>query len=72
MNISEKKSLQLHGGNTGNERDEMVHSFQNNPLSDTFILSLKTAGTGLNLTAGNHVIHYALWWNPAVESQATD
>jgi SNF2 family DNA or RNA helicase/uncharacterized Zn finger protein len=67
-----KKSLQLHGGNTRKERDEMVHSFHNNPLSDTFILSLKAGGTGLNLTAGNHVIHYDLWWNPAVEAQATD
>lgn len=67
-----KKSLQLHGGNTRKERDEMVRSFQNNPLSDTFILSLKAGGTGLNLTAGNHVIHYDLWWNPAVEAQATD
>lgn len=67
-----KKSLQLHGGNTRKERDEMVHSFQTNPLSDTFILSLKAGGTGLNLTAGNHVIHYDLWWNPAVEAQATD
>lgn len=67
-----KKALQLHGGNTRKERDEMVHSFQNNPLSDTFILSLKAGGTGLNLTAGNHVIHYDLWWNPAVEAQATD
>jgi SNF2 family DNA or RNA helicase len=36
------------------------------------ILSLKAGGTGLNLTAANHVIHYDLWWNPAVESQATD
>src|SRR5665647_57830 len=67
-----KKSLQLHGGNTRKERDEMVHSFQTNPLSDTFILSLKAGGTGLNLTAGNHVIHYDLWWNPDVEAQATD
>jgi SNF2 family DNA or RNA helicase/uncharacterized Zn finger protein len=67
-----KKTLQLHGGNSRKERDEMVHSFQNNPLSDTFILSLKAGGTGLNLTAGNHVIHYDLWWNPAVEAQATD
>jgi SNF2 family DNA or RNA helicase/uncharacterized Zn finger protein len=66
------KSLQLHGSNTRKERDEMVHSFQNNPLSDTFILSLKAGGTGLNLTAGNHVIHYDMWWNPAVEAQATD
>lgn len=67
-----KKALQLHGGNTRKERDEMVHSFQNNALNDTFILSLKAGGTGLNLTAGNHVIHYDLWWNPAVEAQATD
>ena len=67
-----KKALQLHGGNTRKERDEMVRSFQNNPVSDTFILSLKAGGTGLNLTAGNHVIHYDLWWNPAVEAQATD
>ena len=67
-----KKALQLHGGNSRKERDEMVHSFQNNPQSDTFILSLKAGGTGLNLTAGNHVIHYDLWWNPAVEAQATD
>jgi SNF2 family DNA or RNA helicase/uncharacterized Zn finger protein len=67
-----KKALQLHGGNSRKERDEMVQSFQNNPLSDTFILSLKAGGTGLNLTSGNHVIHYDLWWNPAAEAQATD
>ncbi len=67
-----KKALQLHGGNTRKERDEMVKAFQNNPINDTFILSLKAGGTGLNLTAGNHVIHYDLWWNPAVEAQATD
>jgi len=67
-----KMALQLHGGNTRKERDEMVHAYQSNPLSDTFILSLKAGGTGLNLTAGNHVIHYDLWWNPAVEAQATD
>ena len=67
-----KKALQLHGGSSRKERDEMVQSFQNNPLSDTFILSLKAGGTGLNLTAANHVIHFDLWWNPAVEAQATD
>ena len=67
-----KKALQLHGGNTRKERDEMVQAFQNNAINDTFILSLKAGGTGLNLTAGNHVIHYDLWWNPAVEAQATD
>ena len=67
-----KKALQLHGGNTRKERDEMVKAFQNNLINDTFILSLKAGGTGLNLTAANHVIHYDLWWNPAVEAQATD
>ena len=37
-----------------------------------FLLSLKAAGTGLNLTAANHVVHFDRWWNPAVEDQATD
>ncbi len=67
-----KKALQLHGGCSRKERDEMVQVFQNNPMYDTFILNLKAGGTGLNLTAGNHVIHFDLWWNPAAEAQATD
>ncbi|MCC7051429.1 MAG: DEAD/DEAH box helicase, partial [Bacteroidia bacterium] len=67
-----KKALLLHGGCSRKERDEMVKSFQNQPIHDTFILSLKAGGTGLNLTAANHVIHFDLWWNPAVEAQATD
>ena len=50
----------------------MVSSFQNDPTERAFILSLKAGGTGLNLTAASHVIHYDLWWNPAVEQQATD
>ena len=51
----------------------MVERFQNNPRTDRiFLLSLKAAGTGLNLTAASHVIHYDLGWNPAVEAQATD
>jgi SNF2 family DNA or RNA helicase len=61
-----------HGGCTIKQRNEMVNAFQNNRAEKIFILSLKAAGTGLNLTAANHVIHYDLWWNPAVESQATD
>ncbi|HRO09070.1 MAG TPA: SNF2-related protein [Saprospiraceae bacterium] len=61
-----------HGGCTLKQRKEMVHQFQTNPAEKIFILSLKAAGTGLNLTAANHVIHYDLWWNPAVEAQATD
>lgn len=61
-----------HGGCTVQQRKEMVDQFQTNRADKIFILSLKAAGTGLNLTAANHVIHYDLWWNPAVEAQATD
>lgn len=49
-----------------------MERFQNNTQDRALILSLKAAGTGLNLTAASHVIHYDLWWNPAVEAQATD
>ncbi len=62
----------LHGGVTRKGRDEMVQDFQNNRATRALLLSLKAGGTGLNLTAANHVIHYDLWWNPAVEAQATD
>lgn len=62
----------LHGGVSRNKRDEMVDDFQTNRDAKILILSLKAGGTGLNLTAANHVIHYDLWWNPAVEAQATD
>lgn len=64
--------LFLHGSVSRKQRDEMVDDFQNNPKIKIFILSLKAGGTGLNLTQAKHVIHYDLWWNPAVESQATD
>jgi SNF2 family DNA or RNA helicase len=50
----------------------MIDRFQHNRADRIFVLSLKAAGTGLNLTAATHVIHYDLWWNPAVENQATD
>lgn len=53
------------------QRDDMIERFQNGEFP-IFILSLKAGGTGLNLTAANHVIHYDRWWNPAVENQATD
>lgn len=62
----------LHGGVSRKKRDEMVDDFQANRDTKVLILSLKAGGTGLNLTAANHVIHYDLWWNPAVEAQATD
>jgi uncharacterized Zn finger protein/superfamily II DNA or RNA helicase len=62
----------LHGGVSRKLRDEMVENFQQNHSSRVLILSLKAGGTGLNLTAASNVIHYDLWWNPAVEAQATD
>lgn len=67
-----KKSLVLNGGSSRKQRDEMVDAFQNTKMADTFILSIKAGGTGLNLTAASNVIHFDLWWNPAVEAQATD
>lgn len=64
--------LFLHGSLSREERNEMINEFQNNPKKKIFILSLKVGGIGLNLTAAQNVIHYDLWWNPAVENQATD
>ncbi|MFE0104345.1 DEAD/DEAH box helicase [Streptomyces sp. NPDC059009] len=61
----------LHGGTPVARRQEMVDRFQSGE-SPVFLLSLKAAGTGLNLTRAGHVIHYDRWWNPAVEEQATD
>jgi SNF2 family DNA or RNA helicase len=64
--------LWLHGGLSKTRRDEMVSRFQEEDEPMLFLLSLKAAGTGLNLTAANHVVHFDRWWNPAVEDQATD
>ncbi|MGI5399730.1 DEAD/DEAH box helicase [Streptomyces sp. CA-135486] len=61
----------LHGGTPVAERERMVDRFQSGEIP-VFILSLKAAGTGLNLTRAGHVIHFDRWWNPAVEEQATD
>ncbi|WP_143174060.1 DEAD/DEAH box helicase [Streptoalloteichus hindustanus] len=64
----------LHGGTPVAAREEMVRRFQDSAdgQAPIFLLSLKAAGTGLNLTRADHVIHYDRWWNPAVEEQATD
>lgn len=62
----------LHGGTTKKRRDELVTRFQSTGGPPIFLLSLKAGGTGLNLTAANHVIHLDRWWDPAVEDQATD
>ena len=67
-----ERPMFYHGGCNIRQRHEMVERFQNNRADKIFILSLKAAGTGLNLTAASHVVHYDLWWNPAVENQATD
>ena len=64
--------LWLHGGTSRSARDAMVERFQTDDQPMVFLLSLKAAGTGLTLTAANHVIHFDRWWNPAVEDQATD
>jgi len=64
--------LFLHGGSSRSQRDLMVEDFQTKRNKGIFILSLKAGGTGLNLTGASHVVHYDLWWNPAVEAQATD
>jgi SNF2 family DNA or RNA helicase len=62
----------LHGGTSRAARDEMVASFQADDRPGIFVLSLKAGGTGINLTAANHVVHVDRWWNPATEAQATD
>jgi SNF2 family DNA or RNA helicase len=62
----------LHGGTSKKRRDELVTRFQSGDGPPLFLLSLRAGGTGLNLTAANHVIHLDRWWNPAVENQATD
>ena len=64
--------LYLKGDMGKKQREEVVEKFQTDKRHKIFILSLKAGGTGLNLTAANHVIHYDLWFNPAVENQATD
>lgn len=66
------EALFFHGGITRKKRDTFVERFQNEEAVRCMIVSLKAGGTGLNLTAASNVIHYDLWWNPAVENQATD
>jgi len=65
-------ALVYHGGLKQNVRTALVDRFQNDPASRIFLVSLKAGGLGLNLTAASRVIHYDLWYNPAVENQATD
>lgn len=62
----------LHGGVPRPQRDRLIEQFQKDDDSRLFVLSLRAGGVGISLTRATHVFHYDRWWNPAVESQATD
>jgi non-specific serine/threonine protein kinase len=68
----DKPGLVLHGGTAVRKRQGIVKAFQESEDAPFMVLSLKAGGTGLNLTAASHVVHFDRWWNPAVENQATD
>ena len=70
--IFAQPGLVLHGSTQVGKRRALVEQFQDEDGPPFFIASLKAGGTGLNLTAASHVIHFDRWWNPAVENQATD
>ncbi len=67
-----REGLVLHGGTAVKKRRSLIDKFQQEDGPPFFVLSLKAGGTGLNLTAASHVVHFDRWWNPAVENQATD
>jgi hypothetical protein len=67
-----RPGLVLHGETAVKKRKDLVKRFQEDESVPFFVLSLKAGGSGLNLTAASHVIHFDRWWNPAVENQATD
>jgi hypothetical protein len=70
--IFERPGLVLHGETEVKKRKDLVRRFQEDESVGFFVLSLKAGGSGLNLTAASHVVHFDRWWNPAVENQATD
>lgn len=70
--IFQHEGLVFHGSINVKKRKEIVEKFQGKDYIPFMVLSLKAGGTGLNLTAANHVVHFDRWWNPAVENQATD
>ncbi len=67
-----RPGLVLDGGTPVKKRGDLVSAFQDDLGPPFFVISLKAGGSGLNLTAANHVVHFDRWWNPAVENQATD
>jgi len=70
--IFQKSGLIFHGSIPTEKRGGIIKEFNENEHIPFMVLSLKAGGTGLNLTAANHVIHFDRWWNPAIEDQATD
>jgi len=70
--VFQRPGLVLHGGTAIRARKALVDRFQDESGPPFFVLSIKAGGTGLNLTAAAHVIHFDRWWNPAVENQASD
>ena len=73
--LTERRDMKIqcyHGGLSRTARDKMIEDFQSGEGAGALVLSLKAGGTGLNLTAANHVVLYDRWWNPAVEDQARD
>ena len=70
--IFQKPGLVFHGSIPTEKRGAIIKEFNENKHIPFMVLSLKAGGTGLNLTAANHVIHFDRWWNPAIEDQATD
>jgi non-specific serine/threonine protein kinase len=67
-----RPGLVLHGSTPVRARGGLVQRFQEDATVPFFVLSVKAGGSGLNLTAASHVVHFDRWWNPAVEDQATD
>ena len=67
-----RPGIVLHGETAVGKRQALVRRFQGDEGIPFFVLSLKAGGSGLNLTAASHVVHFDRWWNPAVENQATD
>lgn len=70
--IFKRRGFVIHGGTSAKKRTEIVDKFNSETYYPYIVCSVKAAGTGLNLTAANHVIHFDRWWNPAVENQASD
>ena len=67
-----REVLFLHGSLSRSKRENIIETFQKQATHPILIATLKTGGVGLNLTSASNVIHYDLWWNPAIENQATD